>query len=489
MLRLTSLLILICLVTVLFFVRHAQPFAPLVQVTTTAEQSLNLNPIISDDGNVLVFESNSNLGSGSQTSFHTIRTNISGVGLTLDEIAPSRSNAATLSGNGRFTAFASTEDLIGENADRNSEIYLVDGSALKQLTHTTPLDENSRTTDGNYEPSISAEGRLIAFSSNRYGSSNVRDIVILDTVSQQISPITNNANHSQATNPKLSADGSRIYFLNTTNLGEMSLMLWSSIDHTVQIVSENITGLSLAPTRVLSSDGNRLVYSAITGVNQSQVFLYDYRTRENHQLTHLGTRSSDVPLNPSISGDGKRVTFATRRRTAEPSDGSVELYVLDIPTGHIEQLTNAPSTATGDVVSSLNHDGSRVAFSFPRVLTETVSEQSSANNPEIYFTSVTPRPEFGVAQIANAATRNFEDPKIAPDVIAVITGHLLSNRTVQCDFHKELPFEIDQTSVQVNGTAARLLYVSPGEVVFVVPATVVDGPVEVVVNNSEGFPA
>jgi uncharacterized protein (TIGR03437 family) len=45
------------------------------------------------------------------------------------------------------------------------------------------------------------------------------------------------------------------------------------------------------------------------------------------------------------------------------------------------------------------------------------------------------------------------------------------------------------TKVQVNGQDARLLYVSPGEVIFIVPANVADGPANIIVTNSEGFPS
>src|SRR6185369_528597 len=128
-------------------------------------------------------------------------------------------------------------------------------------------------------------------------------------------------------------------------------------------------------------------YSARTGINETEVFLFDISENEPRQLTHLGSRTSDVNLNPTISGDGKRIAFATRRRVTNTSDGSVELYLLDLPTGSIQQITNSPTAATGEVVPSLNVDGSLVAFNFPRVLSATVSDSALANNSEIYLAS------------------------------------------------------------------------------------------------------
>src|SRR3712207_1917665 len=109
----------------------------------------------------------------------------------------------------------------------------------------------------------------------------------------------------------------------------------------------------------LSDDGLRVVYSARGANGATQVFLLDGRNNfVVRQLTQLGTRASDVPLNASISGDGDRVSFATRRSvTGGNSDTSAEVYVYDIPTARTTRITNAPAGATAEVVSSLNDEG------------------------------------------------------------------------------------------------------------------------------------
>src|SRR6185369_7094414 len=155
----------------------------------------------------------------------------------------------------------------------------------------------------------------------------------------------------------------------------------------------------------------RVVYSALTAPNQTQVFLYEARDNSIRQLTKLGSRVTDVKLQPTISGDGRRVAFATRRRVTNASDGGVELYVLDLPTGAVQQITNAPSAATAEVVSSLNFDGSVVAFNFPRVLSGPVSDDDLRNNSEIYVASVAPRP-VGAASVVNAAAAQLTN--VAP---------------------------------------------------------------------------
>ena len=81
-----------------------------------------------------------------------------------------------MTSDGRIVVFASTEDLLGRNADRNSEIFLFDGSKLQQLTETEPVDITSRLSDGNFQPSVTADGRTIAFSSNRNLSGQNADL-------------------------------------------------------------------------------------------------------------------------------------------------------------------------------------------------------------------------------------------------------------------------------------------------------------------------
>jgi uncharacterized protein (TIGR03437 family) len=492
MLRLTFVVLIVVLVAFSLALRQGKTAETIRRLTNTPEQSLNLNPILSDDASVVVFESTSDLADvGGNNTFHAVRSDVSTQSVTFEEIANSRAASASISANGRVIAFASTEDLVNENPDRNSEIYLFDGNHLKQLTHTVPTVESSRLIDGNFEPSISGDGKSIAFSSNRNGGSAIGlEISLYDTTTAETRRITNTSDESSSSKPKIAGTGNYIYFIQSKTSDTSDLMLYDVLSHHLRRVVENVSALALTPGRAVSTDGNRIVYSAQTAPHQTQVFLYDLREDATRQLTQLGTRSSDVDLNPTISGDGKRITFATRRKVTAASDGSVELYLLDLPTGTIEQITNAPSSATGDVISSLNHDGTSVAFNFPRVLSASVSNSDFANNSEIYLATLNPRPQFGQAKIANAATRNTSELRVAPDSIAVISGSFLSTRTEQAKLiDGNLPLAIDGVMVQVNGRQTRLLFVSPSEVIIVVPTGINDGPTEFVVVNSEGFPS
>jgi len=498
MLRLTTLFLILSLLLIVDSVFVMQSNVNLTRLTNTPESAVNLNPALSDNGRIVVFESSADLvGAGQNLSFHAFRANLTGEVPAFTDVGPTRAISPALSSDGKTIVFASTEDLLGQNSDRNSEIFMFDGSSLKQLTQSEPAANTSRLSDGSFQPSVTADGRTIAFSSNRnfreQNSDLSYEIFLYDTISQSYVQLTNGTNEHSAVSPKISADGSRVYYKRTgfakPDAGD--LILIDTQTQTAQVVAAGVTGLSLTEGRAISNDGMRLVYSAVTAPNQSQVFVFEGRENSIRQLTQLGSRSVDVKLQPTISGDGKRIAFATRRRVTNTSDGGVELYLLDLPTGQVQQITNAPASATAEVVSSLNFDGSHVAFNFPRILSGSVNEDDFRNNSEIYLASIAARPDFGPATVLNAASNGREpgeNTQIAPGSIATIRGSALSFRTEAAIFAGgDPPFTVAGTTVKVNGQPVRIFYASPNEVVFVAPSGLSNGQADFVVTNSDGF--
>ena len=480
MLRLTVCFLITGFLFVVTATRSADSFATLTRVTNTPEHVLSLNPTISNDGHTIVFESSADLANtGGAPSFRLLRTDL----FSFVELGATRAVCPAMSGDGRTIAFASSGDLVGHNADRNSEIFLFDGVKLNQLTETKPASDALRLSDGNFQPSISSDGRIVAFSTHG-------EIVTYDTLDRKFTHLTNDGAEFSAVNPKISGDGSRVYYKRTNLTTDTAdLIRIETRTLTSRVLAADVVELSLVEGRAVSNDGMRVVYSASNGTNQTQVYMFDGHDDSVRQLTTLGSRAVDVKLQPTISGDGRRVAFATRRRVLNASDGGVELYVLDIPSGQIQQITSAPSSATAEVVSSLNFDGSLVAFSFPRVISGTVSDDDFRNNSEIYLASIAPR-SVGAATILNAAARGNEPQPshVAPGSVAHIRGTKLALKTEAANFNgDELPLTVAGTTVSVNNQLARLFYVSADEVVFVSPNLLANGPAQFVVTNSEGL--
>jgi hypothetical protein len=480
------------------------------RVTNTTDEGININPSLSGDGRRIAFESTEDLAhAGGSDHFRAIRADLASDPAVFTQLSGTRAPAPGISQDGSRIAFAAKEDPLGTNTDGNSEIFLFDGSTLRQITNTTPGDISRRIGDGNFQPSLTDDGRLIAFSSNRNLTSQNSDgnleIFIFDTTSNTFTQLTNTTGTVGATNAKISGDGARVAYIRNNGAlpaAQRDLVLQDRTGGTTRLIASNVTNLAFTYGRAISDDGLRIVYSGDIATDSSQVFLYDGRTSNStRQITALGVRTTEVPLHPTISGDGTRIAFATRRPIAgiSNSDNSIELYTFDIPTGQFARVTNAPSNADGfdgsslvaEVVSSLNDDGSVVAFNFPRSLSGTVTT-GLENNSEIYVTGTAARPTTGSLTVLNEASFGHEPSTtkaIAPDSNAVALGGALAFNTQQApkDSNNTFPTTFGGTTVTVNGRRAQITFVSPTQVNFIVPSQTEVGTAEVVVTNEEGF--
>jgi uncharacterized protein (TIGR03437 family) len=498
---LVVLLLFVVIAIVLSWPGHGRSTSVLRRITSTTEEGLSLNPSISGDGHHIAFESTEDVAHlGGNSGFRALHADISSEPAVFDQIGTTRAVAPAISQDGSRIAFASTDDLVGKNSDRNSEIFLFDGSALKQITNTTPADVATRVHDGNFQPSITDDGSFIAFSSNRnlvgLNADLNFEIFLFDTKADTFTQLTSAQGIVGGVDAKISGDGSHIAYVRDASTSpsiHRDLLLHDRTSGETATIANGAAALSLTYGRAISDDGLRVVYSAEIAENQSQVFLFDGRSDQTRQITSLGTRSQDVPLHATISGDGKRVAFATRRKMSSgASDGSVELYVFDIPTAQFTQLTDAPPAATAEVVSSLNDDGTTAAFNYPRVLSGPVSSSELANNSEIYATAIVTRPAFGVLTVLNGASLGNEPSAmkgIAPASIGIAQGSGLASRTEQAQrlTNGSFPLSLDRTTVTLNGRAAQVLYVSQTQVNFVAPTEIELGQADLIITNADGF--
>jgi uncharacterized protein (TIGR03437 family) len=498
---LTTLVFLLALVPVaLLWPRPSKSSPILRRVTHTSGEDVNLNPSLSGDGRKIVFESSADLAQiGGGQSFHALIGSVEVEPSVFSEVGRTRIVAPGLSHDGSVIVFSSPEDLIGQNGDRNPEIFLRTPTQLRQITNTSPASISTRLTDGSFQPSITDDGRLLAFFSNRNLVGLNRDlnfeVFMFEASTERIIQLTDTSGIVGSTDARISGDGAHVVFIN--DHGKVpsqarDLLLYTAGTGRVQTIVADAPTLSLTYGSAISDNGFRVVYSLEPSADQSQVFLFDAAAGSSRQLTTLGSRITEVPLNPTISGDGKRIAFATRRRVTGTTDGSVELYLYDLPTAQFIQLTDAPASATAEVISSLSDDGSLVAFNFPRVLSEHALSNEVTNNCEIYLASVPSRPPFAPLSVLNGASLGNE-PALSPVMPrgGIVTGK--GNALANLSLHGRptntgsFPVELAGTTITVNGLQAEILYVSPTEVNFVVPGEVSSGLAEIVVTNAEGF--
>ena len=135
------------------------------------------------------------------------------VNATVDERLP------TLSGDGRFLAFSSN----ARGGVGLTDIYLFD---LKEQT-LDPLPEmNSKHME--LQPSLSGDGRLLAFSSDRPNGAGGRDIFLFDRLEKKFLPLPGLNSVAPEQSPSLSADGRYLAFVSErlNGAGERDVYLY-----------------------------------------------------------------------------------------------------------------------------------------------------------------------------------------------------------------------------------------------------------------------
>ncbi len=291
------------------------------RVTNTTRDGVNVNPSLSGDGRRISFESTKDLAGAGGNGFHALRADITSDPATFVQMGVTRAPAPGISQDGSIIAFASKDDPLGTNADGNSEIFLYSGTTLRQITNTTPTSPQERTRQGNFQPSLTDDGRFIAFSSNRNLTNQNADgnleTLIFDTSSNTFTQLTNTTGQVGAMDVKISGDGTRVAYIfdiHATPSAQRELVLQDRVSRLTRVLAGDVTNLAFTYGRAISDDGLRVVYSGDVAPNSSQVFLFDGRTTNTtRQITTLGARDTEVPLHPTISGDGRRIAFATRR--------------------------------------------------------------------------------------------------------------------------------------------------------------------------------
>ena len=148
-----------------------------------------------------------------------------------------------------------------------------------------------------------------------------------------------------------------------------------------------------------------------------------------------------------------------------------------------------------EIVSSLSDDGSTIAFNYSRTLSGAPSTSDTIDDTEIYIGHLNPV----LSLSADLKIRNLAAPvsalsssttAIAPDSLAVATAASnLARSTRQAARLPDdtFPLELEGATVTVNNQLAQMLFVSPTEIHFHVPAATAIGEATIVVNNGDGF--
>ncbi len=305
----------------------------------------SLDPAVSGDGRFVAFSSEaSNLVSGDTNGASDIfvrdrQTNTtSRVAIaTGGAQANGPSFAPALSADGRFVAFESfATNLVGADTNGLRDVFVHD----RQTTTTTRVSVDSSGAQANgdsYAPSISGDGRLVAFVSSATnlvaGDTNgVSDIFVRDLQTNTTTRVSVNSGGAQANGnsfgPAISGDGRFIAFVSNA-------------------------------TNFVAGDTN--------GV--SDIFVRDLQTNTTTRISvdSGGAQANGNSYDPAISGDGRFIAFASEGDNLVSGDTNnvSDIFVRDAQTS----VTSRVSIATGGTqsngesyFSAISNDGAFVVF-------------------------------------------------------------------------------------------------------------------------------
>ncbi len=265
-----------------------------------------------------------------------------------------------------------------------------EAGAATPTTDLVSLSSTAVKSNGDSDvPAVNADGRWVAFTSfatnlETPDTNGLGDIFLRDRLRGETRRVTTAPGGAQSngspTPPSISDDGRFVAFgSNATNLdpaspGGFQAFVFDRNDRSIRRLSTNVGPSPLAYQSAgsveISGDGRRVVYTAkdSTGT-RTDVFLADVASGVVRRLGEPspGVRSNGNTQDPAISGDGRWAaysTFATDLVT--DMNNKQDVVIEDLDTGEKQRasVTSAEDEANNNSDSpALDSDGCRVAFS------------------------------------------------------------------------------------------------------------------------------
>ncbi|MDQ1502031.1 MAG: hypothetical protein QOI86_5371 [Actinomycetota bacterium] len=340
-----------------------------------------------------------------------------------------------LSADGQIVAFASSAaNLVTGDNNGAGDVFVYD-RGRKETTRVSVGQGGIEATGGeSYSPTVSADGRYVAFASdatNLVGAGDTNsatDVFLYDRQAKTTTRLSLGPGAAQGDgisyNPRISADGAVVAFTSAatnlvggdTNAAENVFLRDVKADTTSRISTASGSGALAAPPS-LSADGRFVAYANAAGTlvpgdtnGVTDVFVHDRKTGSTERVSAgsdgaEGNRASDAP---SISGDGRFVAFSSDATNLVPGDTNRKTDVFvrdrrlgtttrvslgDIPFNWDETLgRNRPASALQadrpSTLPSISGNGRFVAFQSAAANLAEVSDSNSA--PDIFVHDRTP---------------------------------------------------------------------------------------------------
>lgn len=304
--------------------------------------------------------------------------------------------ASSISGDGRYMAFASADGrLVAHDTNNLIDIFVFDRET-KNIERVSVNDAGAEANGSSYLPSISADGRFVTFQSRATnlvaGDTNgVSDVFLRDREANKTIRLSVNSDGTEgnapSSAPRISADGRYIVFQSDadnlasadrnglTDVFIHDRMTGLTDRLSMREVRQDANGRSIAPA--VSGDGRYVVFSsqaadltAEDGNGFADIFRYDRDSGEMTRISASGTgqQGNGSSLAPVVSGDGQIVSFYSYAANLVPDDdnGVADVFVWNAKTGATVRASLGAAAEEADAPSFapvINADGRYVAFS------------------------------------------------------------------------------------------------------------------------------
>ena len=285
---------------------------------------------------------------------------------------------SALSADGRYVAFSSNSEKLVASNTFNSEIFLRDRTKNKTIlislgANGEPAEASSR------EATISANGRFVAFSSDASNLvardiDNKTDIFVFDRVTKLMICVSCSASallsDSESSSPSISADGRLVAFVskgwNGSNY-KSAIFVHDRQKNKITLVSLNSAGAAGdqdSDEPFISANGRFVAFSSWASnlapgiANETYGHHVYVRDLQEKKTIRVSVNSDGLPgdnysTSPSLSADGRFVAFASGATNLVANDTgfNTDIFVHDQLTGKTKRISVDSSGNQGNANS------------------------------------------------------------------------------------------------------------------------------------------